>query len=186
MHALELGMAIGEIPTPYKERPPGSASKLRTYADGCQILKAIVVLVKEERPLQFFSLMAMAALLLALAIGLPVIATYPETGLVPRFPSAILASALVLVACLSEACGLILDSVARGRGSAPPRLSRAALARTKATGSLSCAPPGSAFQPLRGQDRTPARPRRPSTFAAGSPRAAISRMARPKVAAQIF
>ena len=93
----------------------GSTSKLRTYVDGFAILRAIVILVKEERPLQFFSLAALVLLLLAFAIGLPVILTYIETGLVPRFPTAILASALVLIACLSQACGLILDSVSRGR-----------------------------------------------------------------------
>lgn len=115
VHALELDMPVGELETPYKERPEGSTSKLRTYVDGLAILRAIVILVKEERPLQFFSLSALAALLLGLAIGTPVVFTYLETGLVPRFPSAILAATLVLIACLSQACGLILDSVSRGR-----------------------------------------------------------------------
>ena len=115
VHALELDMPVDEVRTPYKERPMGSTSKLRTYVDGFAILRAIVILVKEERPLQFFSLAALVLLLLAFAIGLPVILTYIETGLVPRFPTAILASALVLIACLSQACGLILDSVSRGR-----------------------------------------------------------------------
>jgi glycosyltransferase involved in cell wall biosynthesis len=115
VHALELDMPVGEIETPYKERPTGSTSKLRTYVDGLAILRAIVILVKDARPLQFFSLAALALLLLGLTIGLPVVITFLQTGLVPRFPSAILASALVLIACLSQACGLILDSVSRGR-----------------------------------------------------------------------
>ena len=71
-------MPVGELETPYKERPAGSASKLRTYVDGFAILAPIVVLVKEERPLQFFSLAALALLLLALAIGLPVVVTFLE------------------------------------------------------------------------------------------------------------
>jgi glycosyltransferase involved in cell wall biosynthesis len=115
VHALELDMPVGEVKTSYKERPQGSTSKLRTYVDGFAILRAIVILVKEERPLQFFSSAALLLLILALAIGVPIIVTFVETGLVPRFPSAILASALVLIACLSQACGLILDSVSRGR-----------------------------------------------------------------------
>ena len=115
VHALELDMPLGEVKTPYKDRPQGSTSKLRTYVDGLAILRAIFILVKEERPLQFFSVCALALLMLALAIGAPVIVTYAETGLVPRFPTAILASALVLIACLSQVCGLILDSVSRGR-----------------------------------------------------------------------
>ena len=115
VHALELNMPVAELRTPYKERPVGSTSKLRTYVDGVAILRAIVILVKEERPLQFFSVAALFVLLIALVIGLPVVFTFVATGLVPRFPSAILASALMLVACLSQACGLILDSVSRGR-----------------------------------------------------------------------
>ncbi len=115
VHALELSMPIGEIETVYKDRPEGSTSKLRTYSDGWRILRTILLLVKEERPLQFF--MLAAAVLLALAIGLatPVVIEYMRTGLVPRLPTAVLATGLVLLAMLSSACGLILDSVARGR-----------------------------------------------------------------------
>jgi hypothetical protein len=115
VHALELDMPVGELKTAYKDRPRGSTSKLNTYVDGFAILRQIVVLVKEERPLQFFSLSAALIFLLALILGAPVIITFVQTGLVPRFPTAILASALVLIACLSQACGLILDSVSRGR-----------------------------------------------------------------------
>ncbi|HEX5325193.1 MAG TPA: glycosyl transferase, partial [Acetobacteraceae bacterium] len=115
VHALELRMPIGETPTRYRARPAGSESKLRTWADGLRILRTIVVLLKEERPLQFF---ALAGALLALAgagAGLPVVLEYLASGLVPRLPTAVLATGLVVLAFLSFACGLILDSVARGR-----------------------------------------------------------------------
>ena len=115
VHALELRMPIGEVPTPYRERPAGSQSKLRTYSDGLRILRMIVLLVKEERPLQFFFATALALLLLGFAAGMPVVMDYVRTGLVPRLPTAVLATGLVLLASLSSLCGLILDSVSRGR-----------------------------------------------------------------------
>jgi len=115
IHALDLAMPLGEVATPYKERPPGSTSKLRTYADGIRILRAILVLVKEERPLPFFSLVALGLLLLSLILIAPVLLTFLETGLVPRIPTAVLATGLALLSFLSLACGLILDSVSRGR-----------------------------------------------------------------------
>ncbi len=115
VHALELKMPVGEVSTPYKDRPAGSASKLRTYSDGLRILRTIVLLVKEERPLQFFALAALALALLGVAFGLPVIAEFFRTGLVPRLPTAVLAMGLLLLSFLSMACGLILDSVTRGR-----------------------------------------------------------------------
>jgi len=115
VHALELHMPIGELPTVYRERPPGSVSKLRTYRDGLRILHTIMVLVKEERPLQFFASAAAALVLLAVILAVPVVADYVRTGLVPRLPTAVLATGIVLLAFLSITCGLILDSVARGR-----------------------------------------------------------------------
>jgi hypothetical protein len=115
VHALELAMPIGEVETPYRERPPGSQSKLNTYRDGFRILGTIIRLVKEERPLQFFTVSGAVLLLLALLIAFPIFAEYVRTGLVPRFPSAILATGVVLLAFLSVACGLVLDSVSRGR-----------------------------------------------------------------------
>jgi hypothetical protein len=115
VHALELGMAIGEQRTAYRDRRPGSTSKLRTFADGLRILRMIVVLVKEERPLQFFSACGIALLLAGTALSAPVVLTYIATGLVPRLPTAVLSTGLVLLSCLSFAAGLILDSVARGR-----------------------------------------------------------------------
>ncbi len=115
VHALELRMPIGEAATAYKERPAGSVSKLRTYSDGFRILRTIVLLVKEERPLPFFAAIAAALLLLAGVLILPVLAEFLRTGLVPRLPTAVLATALVLLSSLSLTCGLILDSVTRGR-----------------------------------------------------------------------
>ena len=115
VHALELRMPIGEIDTQYKERPQGSVSKLRTYADGFRILRTIVLLVKEERPLPFFFAAAGVLVLLATVLAVPLVLQYSETGLVPRLPTAVLATGLMLLAALSATCGLILDSVARGR-----------------------------------------------------------------------
>ena len=115
VHALELSMPIGEVPTPYRERPAGSTSKLNTWLDGFRILRTILLLVKEERPLQFFSAAAGVLILLALLVAVPVFVVYFRTGLVPRLPTAVLATGLTLLGFLAFACGLILDSVARGR-----------------------------------------------------------------------
>ncbi len=115
VHALELGMPVDEMQTAYRDRPAGSASKLRTYTDGIRILRTIITLVKEERPLQFFSLIGLILLLSGLALGVPLVFEFLRTSLVPRLPTAVLATGLVLLSFLSFACGLILDSVARGR-----------------------------------------------------------------------
>ncbi|WP_439595031.1 glycosyltransferase family 2 protein [Falsiroseomonas sp.] len=115
VHALELHMPVGEVPTPYRARPPGSTSKLNTWRDGFRILGAILLLVRRERPLPFF---ALAALLLAgtgVVLSIPVLQTFLATGLVPRLPTAVLSMGLVLLAFLALACGLILDTVTRGR-----------------------------------------------------------------------
>jgi glycosyltransferase involved in cell wall biosynthesis len=115
VHALELRMAIGEVRTAYRDRPAGSQSKLRTWSDGARILRTIVILVKEERPLQFFSLAGLALLLLGVGLGIPVVLDFLATGLVPRLPTAVLAMGFVLLSFLSLSAGLILDSVTRGR-----------------------------------------------------------------------
>jgi glycosyltransferase involved in cell wall biosynthesis len=115
VHALELRMPIGEVPTSYRVRPAGSASKLRTYVDGWRILRTIVVLVKEERPLQFFWLSGAVLLLIAFGLGIPVVLEFMQTGLVLRLPTAVLTTGLVLLSFLSFTCGLVLDSVTRGR-----------------------------------------------------------------------
>jgi hypothetical protein len=115
VHALELRMPIGERPTPYRERPAGSSSKLRTFRDGWRILRLIVRLTKEERPLPFFAAAAALLAALSLALGIPVVLDYLATGLVPRLPTAVLATGIMLLAFLSLTCGLVLDTVTRGR-----------------------------------------------------------------------
>ena len=115
VHALELKLPLGEIETPYSERVEGSVSKLRTYSDGLRIMRTIVWLVKQERPLQFFSIAASALFILGVTLSIPVFVEYHRTGLVPRLPTAILSMGMVLFSFLSLACGLILDSVALGR-----------------------------------------------------------------------
>ncbi len=115
IHALELRMPITEIPTPYKGRPKGSESKLRTVRDGVRILLAIIGLVSREKPLSFFGWLCALLVGSALAIGTPVVHTYIETGLVPRLPTAVLATGLVLLGFLCLACELILDTVTLGR-----------------------------------------------------------------------
>lgn len=115
VHALELRMPITEVATPYKDRPAGSVSKLSTFKDGFRILFMIGKLVKEERPLEFFSLTAGGLALTAVVLAWPLFVTYFETGLVPRLPTAILSTGLMILAFLALACGLILETVTRGR-----------------------------------------------------------------------
>ena len=115
IHALELAMPVGEMEVAYRDRPAGSVSKLRTYTDGLRILRTIVLLMKEIRPLQFFFAGAAILAVASLVLGTPVITTFVTTGLVPRLPTAILATGMMGLAFLSTTCGLILDSVARGR-----------------------------------------------------------------------
>lgn len=115
VHALSLRMPVSELPSRYRERPNGSSSKLRTYQDGTRILLAIALLFKELRPARFFGLPFLVLATSSVALGIPILFTYIETGLVPRFPTAILATGLMLMAVFSLGCGIILDSVARGR-----------------------------------------------------------------------
>jgi glycosyltransferase involved in cell wall biosynthesis len=115
VHALELRMAVAEYPTPYKDRPAGSASKLKTYRDGVKILKTIVNLMKDERPLLFFSIGFASLVLFSVGLAIPIFETYRATGLVPRFPTAILSCGIMLLAFLCLFCGLILDTVTHGR-----------------------------------------------------------------------
>jgi glycosyltransferase involved in cell wall biosynthesis len=115
VHALEMSMPLGEVETPYKDRAPGSVSKLSTFRDGFRILWMIGKLIKEERPMQSFGLIAVLLALISIIIAVPLFITYYETGLVPRFPTAVLATGLGLLSFLSLTCGLILDTVTRGR-----------------------------------------------------------------------
>ncbi len=115
VHALQLAMPLGELESAYSERPAGSASKLRTVQDGLRILRLILMLVKDERPLPFFCASALVLFVAGILLGVPVITTFLRTGLVPRLPTAIVSAACVALSFLSVACGLILDSVGRGR-----------------------------------------------------------------------
>ncbi|MBW8709390.1 MAG: glycosyltransferase [Alphaproteobacteria bacterium] len=115
VHAVRLMMPMSEMDTRYKERPLGSVSKLNTYRDGFRILGTIGYLVREERPLVFFATIALLFAAVASLIGAPVVHEYFSTGLVPRLPTAVLATGLMVIAFLSLTCGLILDTVTRGR-----------------------------------------------------------------------
>lgn len=115
VHALELRLPVGEIQTAYKDRPPGSVSKLNTIRDGIRILRTIMALIQRERPLAFFGLAGLAMMAVAVGLFIPVLAEFLRTGLVPRLPTAILSAGLVLGGLLSLAAGLILDTVTRGR-----------------------------------------------------------------------
>ena len=115
IHALELRMPCAELATPYKDRPAGSASKLRTYHDGFRILLTILRLLLEVRPLALLGSCAILSAATSLALAIPLFITYAQTGLVPRQPTAVLSASLMLLAFLSLATGLILDSVTLGR-----------------------------------------------------------------------
>jgi hypothetical protein len=115
VHALELKMSVGELDTPYGERPEGSVSKLSTYKDGWRILRTMVRLFNAERPLAFYSVVAAVLAVVANLIALPLLLTYLETGLVPRFPTAILTTGMMVLASMSFVAGLVLDTVTRGR-----------------------------------------------------------------------
>jgi glycosyltransferase involved in cell wall biosynthesis len=115
VHALELRMPVGELVTAYGARPEGSASKLSTYRDGWRILKTIGTLYRIERPVLFYGGLGALLLLAAVLLAVPLVITYLDTGLVPRFPTAILVTGMVVIAVLSFFAGLILDTVTRGR-----------------------------------------------------------------------
>ena len=115
VHALELKMPVAEIETPYFARPEGSTSKLSTYSDGWRILRTIVTLYRVERPMLFFGLIGALFAALAVILAAPLVVTYMHTHLVPRFPTAILATGLMILAFLNGFAGLILDTVVRGR-----------------------------------------------------------------------
>ena len=115
IHALQLRMPVAEVATAYKERPTGSESKLNTIGDGMRILRMIVLLFKELRPLAFFGIGFIVLAVVSLAMAWPIFTEFLVTGLVPRLPTAVAATGAMVLAFLSLTCGLILDSVARGR-----------------------------------------------------------------------
>jgi glycosyltransferase involved in cell wall biosynthesis len=115
VHALELKMPVGEVHAPYAARPEGSHSKLSTWRDGARIFATIMFLYKEVRPFRFFGAIFAVLALASVALAWPVIVTYLETGLVPRLPTAVLATGTMLLAFMALICGTILDTVSRGR-----------------------------------------------------------------------
>ena len=118
VHALSMRLPVAEVPTLYGARPEGSVSKLSTYKDGTRILLTIVGLVKQEKPGLFFGVLFLVTLLASALLAAPVLNTYLQTGLVPRLPTAVLAASLGLLAFLFLVCGLVLDTVTRGRAEA--------------------------------------------------------------------
>jgi glycosyltransferase involved in cell wall biosynthesis len=115
VHALELELAVAEIPTPYYARPAGSVSKLNTWRDGLRILSTILGLFRSERPLAFFSGLGIVLAIVSIGFSIPIFVTYFEQGIVPRIPTAILSTGLMLLAFLAIVAGLVLDTVTRGR-----------------------------------------------------------------------
>jgi glycosyltransferase involved in cell wall biosynthesis len=115
VHTLQMRLPAIEVEAPYGARPDGSESKLSTFRDGWRILRMISLMVREERPLQFFGVTSLVSAVVAVLLTWPLVLDYLRTGLVPRYPTLIVAVGLVLVALLSLVCGLILDTVARAR-----------------------------------------------------------------------
>ena len=115
VYLLETSSERDEVATPYYARPEGSQSKLSTWYDGFRILRTIIKLYRAERPLSFFTGIGVMLAIASLGFAIPIFTTYVETGLVPRLPTAILSTGLMLTAFLSIAVGLVLDTVTRGR-----------------------------------------------------------------------
>jgi glycosyltransferase involved in cell wall biosynthesis len=115
VHALELELPVGEVATPYYSRPSGSASKLNTWQDGFRILWTVLKLYRAERPLSLFGALGIALAIMAVGLAIPIFITYVQEGLVPRLPTAVLSTGLIVLASLLIAVGLILDTVTRGR-----------------------------------------------------------------------
>jgi glycosyltransferase involved in cell wall biosynthesis len=115
VHALELSMPVAEIETPYYARPEGSFSKLNTWGDGFRILNTILKLYRSEKPLRFFCAIGAFLALVSIGLAIPILVTYLQEGLVPRLPTAVLSTGLMIVAVLSVSSGLVLDTVTRGR-----------------------------------------------------------------------
>jgi glycosyltransferase involved in cell wall biosynthesis len=115
VYALELSLPVAEVETPYYARPEGSFSKLNTWRDGFRILGTMLKLYRSERPLRFFSAIGIFLAVVSIVLSIPIVITFVETGLVPRFPTAILSMGLMIMAMLSVSSGLVLDTVTRGR-----------------------------------------------------------------------
>ncbi len=115
VHASQLRLPVEEIAFPYKDRPEGSESKLSTFRDGARILKTIIVLLKEYKPLYFFSGVGLCGVMLSLALAIPVFAEFAKDGQVTQVPTAILCTGIMVVSMLSFTAAVILDSIRRFR-----------------------------------------------------------------------
>jgi glycosyltransferase involved in cell wall biosynthesis len=115
IHALELELPVGEVRTPYYSRPQGSASKLSTWRDGFRILRTIFRIYRAERPLPFYGSIGVSLGIVSIGLAIPIFVTYMREGLVPRLPTAVLSTGLMVLAILAIACGIVLDTVTRGR-----------------------------------------------------------------------
>ena len=115
IHALALHMPMQEVRAHYRTRPAGSVSKLNTFIDGMRILRVIITLIQQERPLQVFSAIALTMSAVGCSLGIPVVLEFLHTGLVPRLPTTMLSTGLIVMAFLSLTCGLILDAISRSR-----------------------------------------------------------------------
>jgi glycosyltransferase involved in cell wall biosynthesis len=115
VHALELALPVAEIATPYYARPEGSFSKLNTWRDGFRILGTILRLYRTEKPLRFFTAIGVFLMLVSIGLAIPIVITYLEEGVVPRLPTAVLSTGMMIVAVLLISSGLVLDTVTRGR-----------------------------------------------------------------------
>jgi glycosyltransferase involved in cell wall biosynthesis len=115
VHALELALPVGEVETPYYARPEGSVSKLNTWRDGFRILGTILRLYRSEKPLRFFTGIGVVLALISIVLAIPIVITFIEEGIVPRLPTAVLSTGLMIVAMLSVSSGVVLDTVTRGR-----------------------------------------------------------------------
>lgn len=115
IHALQLTLPVAEVETPYFARPQGSISKLSTWKDGFRILGTILKLYRTEKPLRFFGTIGLFLASISIGFAVPITVTYLETGLVPRLPTAVLSTGLMIVGILSFSSGLVLDTVTRGR-----------------------------------------------------------------------
>ena len=113
IHAVDHRWRIKDVPVEYRDRPAGSESKLNTVSDGVKVIAMIGSLFKDYRPLKFFTLFALIFAVVGLVLGVPIIVDYLHTGLVPRFPTAILATSFMFLCGLSLATGFILDTVAK-------------------------------------------------------------------------
>jgi len=113
IHALDKNLSVVSVPVEYRDRPDGSESKLNTYSDGFKVLRTIVRLLKEYKPMRFFGWMAAVVFVLAAVLFVPVLVEYLQTGLVPRFPTLIVSGVSATIALMLLVCGLILDTVAK-------------------------------------------------------------------------